>query len=61
MPSFYSKNGNLMVLPDGVNVQEAALNEPLSCAYNGFTKCFVKPGGAIYCNKEIAIPFLLKS
>lgn len=36
--------GNLMVLPDGVTPAEAAVTEPLSCAYNGFTKCFVKPG-----------------
>jgi len=36
--------GNLMVLPDGVSPAQAAVTEPLSCAYNGFTKCFVKPG-----------------
>lgn len=36
--------GNLMVLPQGVTPAEAAVAEPLSCAYNGFTKCFVKPG-----------------
>ena len=36
--------GNLMLLPEGVTPAEAAVTEPLSCAYNGFTKCFVKPG-----------------
>lgn len=36
--------GNLMVLPEGVSPEEAAVAEPLSCAYNGFTKCHVKPG-----------------
>lgn len=36
--------GNLMVLPKGVSPAEAAVTEPLSCAYNGFTKCFVHPG-----------------
>lgn len=36
--------GNLMVLPEGVTPAEAAITEPLSCAYNGFQKCFVKPG-----------------
>ncbi len=36
--------GNLQVLPDNVSSEEAAVCEPLSCAYNGFTKCFVKPG-----------------
>lgn len=36
--------GNLMVLPEGVTPFQAAVTEPLSCAYNGFTKCSVKPG-----------------
>ncbi len=36
--------GNLMVLPEGVSAAEAAVTEPLSCAYNGFTKCHVHPG-----------------
>lgn len=36
--------GNMMVLPEGVTPEEACVNEPLSCAYNGFTKCHVKPG-----------------
>jgi len=36
--------GNLMVLPDGMSPAQAAVAEPLSCAYNGFTKCFVKSG-----------------
>lgn len=36
--------GNLAVLPDTVSSGEAAVIEPLSCAFNGFSKCFVKPG-----------------
>lgn len=36
--------GNLMVLPDDISAAEAAVIEPLACAYNGFTKCHVKPG-----------------
>ena len=36
--------GNLMLLPDGVSPEEAAVTEPLSCAFNGFSKLFVKPG-----------------
>lgn len=36
--------GNLMVIPDSVSPEEAAMNEPLSCAYNGVLKCDVKPG-----------------
>lgn len=33
-----------MILPEGVTPAAAAVTEPLSCAYNGFSKCFVKPG-----------------
>lgn len=44
IPDDAIRNGNLMLLPEGVSPEEAAVVEPLSCAYNGFTKCFVKPG-----------------
>ena len=44
IPAEAVTRGNLMVLPKGVSAAEAAVTEPLSCAYNGFTKCFVKPG-----------------
>jgi len=44
IPADAVTRGNLMLLPDGVTAEEAAVTEPLSCAYNGFTKCFVKPG-----------------
>lgn len=44
IPADAIRNGNLMLLPEGVSPAEAAVVEPLSCAYNGFTKCFVKPG-----------------
>lgn len=36
--------GNLAVLPKDISPQAAAVAEPLSCAFNGFSKCFVKPG-----------------
>jgi len=44
IPADAVTRGNLMVLPEGVSPAEAAVTEPLSCAYNGFTKCFVQPG-----------------
>lgn len=44
VPSSAIVRGNLMLLPKGVTPEEAALNEPLSCAFNGFQKCNVKPG-----------------
>lgn len=36
--------GNLQILSEKMTFEEAALTEPLSCAFNGFSKCFVKPG-----------------
>lgn len=44
IPADAIARGNLMLLPQGVTAAEAAVTEPLSCAYNGFTKCFVQPG-----------------
>ena len=44
IPADAIQRGNLMLLPEGVSPEEAAVTEPLSCAYNGFTKCNVKPG-----------------
>lgn len=36
--------GNISILPDQVTYDEGALNEPLSCVYNGFTQYKVNPG-----------------
>ncbi len=44
VPEKAIRQGNLMLLPEGVTPAAAALNEPLSCAYNGFLKCNVQPG-----------------
>lgn len=44
IPAEAIRQGNLMILPKEVSAEEAVLAEPLSCAYNGFTKCHVKPG-----------------
>ncbi len=44
IPATAIQRGNLSLLPPGVTPAEAAVNEPLSCAYNGFTKCRVQPG-----------------
>lgn len=44
IPADAIRMGNLMVLPKGVTPAQAAVNEPLSCAYNGFLKCNVQPG-----------------
>ena len=44
IPASAIARGNLMELPKGISFEEAALCEPLSCAYNGQGKLFVKPG-----------------
>lgn len=44
IPAQALKRGNLMVLPEEIPAEEAAVVEPLSCAFNGFSKCDVKPG-----------------
>jgi L-iditol 2-dehydrogenase len=44
IPADAIARGNLMLMPEGVSFAEAAVIEPLSCAYNGFTKLFVHPG-----------------
>ena len=44
IPADAITKGNLYVLPEGVTPAEAACTEPLSCAFNGFSKLFVKPG-----------------
>ncbi len=44
IPAAAISHGNLMVIPQHVTFEEASIAEPLSCVYNGFSKCFVKPG-----------------
>lgn len=36
--------GNVVELPDHVSYDEAAINEPLSCVYNGILQCPITPG-----------------
>jgi len=44
IPATAISHGNMMVIPEHVSFEEASIAEPLSCVYNGFSKCFVKPG-----------------
>lgn len=44
IPAEAISRGNLRVLSEKMSAEEAALAEPLSCAFNGFSKCHVKPG-----------------
>jgi L-iditol 2-dehydrogenase len=47
VPANAIRQGNLTVIPEGVDAEEVAINEPLSCAYNGFLKCNIRPGDSV--------------
>lgn len=44
IPEEAVRQGNIIELDSNVSFDEAALNEPFSCVYNGFLKCDIKPG-----------------
>lgn len=44
VPEKAIRQGNLMELPAGLKAEDVALNEPLSCAYNGALACRIMPG-----------------
>jgi L-iditol 2-dehydrogenase len=44
VPANAIRQGNLTLIPAGVTAEEVAINEPLSCTYNGFLKCDIHPG-----------------
>ena len=44
IPEEAVRQGNLVEKDAQISFEEAALNEPLSCVYNGFTKCDVRQG-----------------
>ena len=47
IPAKAVRQGNVTVLDDHVSYDEAAVNEPLSCVYNGFTQYKVYPGDRV--------------
>ncbi|MGI6113686.1 MAG: zinc-dependent dehydrogenase [Mahellales bacterium] len=47
IPEQAIRQGNIIELPDNVSFEEAAINEALSCAYNGFLRCEIKPGDSV--------------
>ncbi len=47
IPEEACRQGNIIELAENVSFDEAALNEPLSCVYNGFLRCGIKPGEAV--------------
>jgi len=44
VPAAAVRYGNVFVLPDHVGFDDAAINEPLSCVYNGLKQCPVAIG-----------------
>ncbi|HEY5586990.1 MAG TPA: zinc-dependent dehydrogenase [Ruminiclostridium sp.] len=47
IPEEACRQGNIIELGKNVSFDEAALNEPLSCVYNGSLKCDIKPGDTV--------------
>jgi L-iditol 2-dehydrogenase len=47
IPEAAVRQGNMTEIPVGMSFEEAAIAEPLSCAYNGFTRCPTEPGDAV--------------
>ena len=47
IPEAAVTQGNIVLLDDGITFEEAAINEPFSCVYNGFSQCMVKPGDKV--------------
>ncbi len=41
------RQNNMMVIPERMSFDEAAIVEPLSCAYHGFTRCPTVPGDTV--------------
>lgn len=44
IPEAAVRGGNVVVLDKAVSFEEAAVNEPLSCVYNGFERAAIRPG-----------------
>jgi L-iditol 2-dehydrogenase len=47
IPETAVRNGNIIEIPENVSFAEAALNEPLSCVYNGFERSMTRPGDRV--------------
>lgn len=47
LPEASIRFGNIIELEDSVSFDEAAINEALSCVYNGFERCNIRPGDTV--------------
>ena len=44
IPENFVRQGNVVVIPDSLSFEEAALAEPLACVFNAFEKSKMRPG-----------------
>mgnify|MGYP003293356184 CR=1 FL=1 len=47
IPEIAVRSGNIIILNDNVSFDEGAINEPLSCVYNGFEHANIHPGDVV--------------
>mgnify|MGYP001005241539 FL=1 len=47
IPAAAVRQGNVIEIPAEMSYAEAALAEPLSCAFNGFERCAIRPGDTV--------------
>jgi len=47
IPEEAVRGGNIIEIGDNVSFDEAAINEALSCVYNGFERCNIRPGDTV--------------
>lgn len=47
IPETFMRQGNITEIPLGMSFEEAAIVEPVSCVYNGFSKCHIGHGDTV--------------
>ncbi|MGQ9625332.1 MAG: zinc-dependent dehydrogenase [Anaerolineae bacterium] len=47
IPAPFIQRGNIAFIPESLSYEEAALNEPFSCCYNGSRACRIEPGDMV--------------
>ena len=47
IPERAVEQGAILEIPEALSYEEAALNEPMACVYNGFKRCPAEPGDTV--------------
>ncbi|MDY6912936.1 MAG: alcohol dehydrogenase catalytic domain-containing protein [Planctomycetota bacterium] len=47
IPKIALQQGCLLEMPAGLSFEEAAINEPFACVYNGYTRCPTRPADVV--------------